>query len=616
MTNPIELFGELRDTYLRYLDSPFDLRYQPLVDERRAMLDRDGRLYRAPLLEPSPPYVSSDQTFSAAASSLLTGIWQASDIADLAAFAGQGLFSAALDLHLHQYQSLEAVTRDQTDIVVTSGTGSGKTECFLLPLAAALIKESTRWPACPPPPPTLDWWNHPAPTGTRGRYHRRLAQRGHEGASRPAAMRALIMYPLNALAEDQLVRLRDGFDSPGARAWLDGNRDGHRFYFGRYTGRTPVAGDRSRRKEADLRQELISIHADAQAVAGNPDAARFFQDLTGAEMWSRWDMQDHPPDILMTNYSMLNIMLMRSVEAPIFSATRNWLESDERNIFHLVIDELHTYRGTPGTEVAYLLRVLLDRLGLNPDHRQLRIIASSASLSSDGAGLDYLEGFFGRSRSRFRIVPGQQRPIDSARAAGVSHHGAAFAALGTALRSSSLELTDVAAFEASVGAPPTPSGTSIRSRLGSALSYSGAVDALRQVCMDPACERVIPHQTAQIARALFPALPATDATASAEGLTLGTSAATTMRDEPLLPLRAHIMFRNIQGLWVCSNATCSAAPARSISCPVGALHYIPSPSCGCGSRVLELLYCEPCGEVFLGGYRGGNRQPQSMAPYA
>ena len=61
---------------------------------------------------------------------------------------------------------------------------------------------------------------------------------------------------------------------------------------------------------------------------------------------------------------MLNIMLMRSVEAPIFDATRAWLSADQRNLFHLVVDELHTYRGTPGAEVGYLLRVLLDRLGL------------------------------------------------------------------------------------------------------------------------------------------------------------------------------------------------------------------------------------------------------------
>lgn len=609
MPNPIELFGELRETYLRYLDSPFDLRYQPLVDERRAMLDRDGRLYRAPLLEPAPPYVSSDQAFGAAAASLLGGAWTASEISELATFVGQGLFPAARNLYLHQYQSVGAVARDRADIVVTSGTGSGKTECFLLPLATALIQESRRWAACPRAPATHDWWNHPAPPGTPGRYHRRVPQRGHEGASRPAAMRALIMYPLNALVEDQLARLRDGFDSPGARAWLDANRGGHRFYFGRYTRRTPVAGDRSRARESDLRHELISLQTDAQAVAGTPDAARFFQDLTGAEMWSRWDMQDQPPDILITNYSMLNIMLMRSVEAPIFDVTRNWLASDERNVFHLVVDELHTYRGTPGTEVAYLLRVLLDRLGLHPNHAQLRIIASSASLSNDTAGLDYLEGFFGRDRTRFRIIPGQQRPIDAALAAAASSHGPAFATLSTALRTGQLQLSHVQAFETAVGAPQPPSGSTFETRLGAALRHAGAVDALRQVCSDGTSTRVVPRQPSQIAQAVFPNLPSADAIAAAGGLVAAISAAKATPDGPLLPIRAHIMFRNVQGLWACTDAACAAAPARATHCPVGALHYVPSPACGCGARVLELLYCEPCGEVFLGGYRGSSGNP-------
>ena len=74
-------------------------------------------------------------------------------------------------------------------------------------------------------------------------------------------------------------------------------------------------------------------------------------------MWSRWDMQDHPPDILITNYSMLNIMLMRSIEANIFKQTSAWLAESPEHVFFLVVDELHTYRGTPGTEIAYLLRV-------------------------------------------------------------------------------------------------------------------------------------------------------------------------------------------------------------------------------------------------------------------
>src|SRR5262249_247938 len=127
-------------------------------------------------------------------------------------------------------------------------------------------------------------------------------------------------------------------------------------------------------------------------------------------MWSRWDMQDDPPDILITNYSMLNIMLMRSLEGTIFDQTRAWLRSDPtRHPFHLAVNELHTYRGTPGTEVGYLLRSLLHRLGLTPDSPQLRIIATSASMeASDPKSLEYLEQFFGRDRSSFRIIDGKR----------------------------------------------------------------------------------------------------------------------------------------------------------------------------------------------------------------
>ena len=59
--------------------------------------------------------------------------------------------------------------------------------------------------------------------------------------------------------------------------------------------------------------------------------------------------------LLVSNFSMLNVMLMRDLEEPIFEATREWLREDESNVFTLVIDELHSYRGTPGTEIAFLL---------------------------------------------------------------------------------------------------------------------------------------------------------------------------------------------------------------------------------------------------------------------
>ena len=131
-------------------------------------------------------------------------------------------------------------------------------------------------------------------------------------------------------------------------------------------------------------------------------------------MWSRWDMQDTPPDILITNYSMLNIMLMRSIESCIFDHTREWLASDSTRKFYLIIDELHAYRGTPGTEVAYILRLLLDRIGLNPNSDQLAILATSASVTNDSKSRAFLREFFGRDR--FEIITSQQRsPVAGAR---------------------------------------------------------------------------------------------------------------------------------------------------------------------------------------------------------
>ena len=70
-----------------------------------------------------------------------------------------------------------------------------------------------------------------------------------------------------------------------------------------------------------------------------------------------------------------------------FDATRSWLASDERHMLSLVIDELHLYRGTQGSEVAMIVRNLLGRLGLEPDSPQLRCLATSASLTDDTSWL-------------------------------------------------------------------------------------------------------------------------------------------------------------------------------------------------------------------------------------
>ncbi|MFD2423300.1 hypothetical protein ACFSUI_03305 [Ralstonia solanacearum] len=117
-------------------------------------------------------------------------------------------------------------------------------------------------------------------------------------------------------------------------------------------------------------------------------------------MVSRWDMQATPPDILITNISMLATMLVREVDAPIFDSTREWLRREDDAYFFLVLDELHLIRGSAGMEVVGLLRSLFSRLGLDrPENRhKLRILASSASLPDDGpdaaTSLKYLFDFF------------------------------------------------------------------------------------------------------------------------------------------------------------------------------------------------------------------------------
>ncbi|WP_445245290.1 DEAD/DEAH box helicase, partial [Microcoleus sp. OTE_8_concoct_300] len=401
MHDLVGAYQRLDRIYQLYIKSAFPLRYRALADERDRLLQQPGILSQPPLVEPVPIYPSSGMNLSAAANQL------PSEYHNLAQL-GQMIFDPGVQLYQHQLESLRKVLVNQRDLVVTTGTGSGKTECFLLPLLAQLAKESQTWEANSKTPNNHHWWNG---NGNR------VSQLAH--TPRPKALRALILYPLNALVEDQLRRLRKALEAPSVHQWLDKNRGGNRITFGRYTGQTPVSGIQKEESIKRLKNELREIEQQRQqlemAIQNNPSLLQDMPDfpyycprLDGGEMWSRWDMQESPPDILITNYSMLNIMMMRSIENNIFDETRNWLESDPNNQFFLIIDELHAYRGTPGTEVAYILRLLYSRLGLTPDSPQLRILTTTASLDQNQQGRDFLREFFGRDN--FAFITGQQIP--------------------------------------------------------------------------------------------------------------------------------------------------------------------------------------------------------------
>lgn len=490
----------IRHIYQQYVESAFPLRSEALAFERGDLLARSGGgggnngelpgiLGQEPLLEPITVYERSELTLTEASRQLPPGY------RDLE-FLGRELFppipgtTAYPRLYRHQVEALRRAIVDRSDIVVTTGTGSGKTECFLLPLLAQLAGESVGWAPQAAPDPSRHWYAGDGP---------RVPQ--WVPANDRHAIRAIVLYPLNALVEDQLRRLRKTLDSDAVRNWLDGYRGRNRILFGRYTGETPVSGRYMIRDDAGrlrvnenalrrLRMRLREMAAESAQIdrqlADNPQLSRdlryYFQQPEGGEMWSRWDMQATPPDILITNYSMLNIMLMRSLEWDMFEATRRWLANDPycrgqadrpQRRFFLIVDELHSYRGTPGTEVSYILRLLFERLGLYINSPQLGILTTTASIDESDESREYLREFFGRDRFGRPIDGRQELPTDTPRLM-MATYGPAFARFARAVQPDVLNANPLTAPQ-----PNDPAVSAAAPALADALGYTGTETAPR-----------------------------------------------------------------------------------------------------------------------------------------
>lgn len=552
-------FDRLREAYFRYYDTPFGLADERLQRERRALFDHDDGAYRIPLIELRPEYVTAPRTIS-------ESIAKCGAPGELAVFAAAGLIPTGLSLYLHQEDALTAGLTAGRNMVITAGTGSGKTESFMLPVLASLLEESRGWGGSPAS--IRPWWRSPGTVFES----QRADERG-----RAKAVRTLVLYPMNALVDDQLMRMRRALDSDAARAWLDANRLGHRFYFGRYTGATPVTGSRETPLALNrLRTVLRAIETRAMRAAqvaadtGNEDVRYFVPRLDGAEMRSRWDMVDAPPDVLVTNYSMLNVMLLREHDRDFFEDTRDWLAADRAHRFTLVVDELHMYRGTAGTEVAYLLRNLKHRLGLTQRPDQLRILAASASLKAE-TDRQYIEEFFGVDADSFEFIPGELAMPGSAPVGTTDD--------ATALRSSD------------------------RVTAAQLARDRGLTDTLRRAFVSRGGGKLITTSAkplGELAAAVFPDTSADIRDAALVAMLDGFAT----HPEPTDPkLRAHYFFRNIPGVWACTDPTCAEAPpSGGEPRTVGRLYPEPVTRCTCGARVLELLYCQNCGDIFLGGF--------------
>ncbi len=609
--NVIRAFDKVRDSYIDYVKTAFGTKYPGLEAERERLLRQPGTICQEPWIEPMPRFRTSGKKIRDLTAAELPGLNQDT------AMEFRNLVSCGLvgdyELYHHQVAMLGKVLAGE-HAVVTAGTGSGKTEAFLLPLFAYLVKESAAWPS---PGPKLanqdDWWQHRCWPKGRAKTKLdslRVPQRGNE--HREASVRGLILYPMNALVEDQMSRLRQALDSPAARSWFDQNRSGNRFYFGRYNSATPrpgyeyrATGNPDRAQINKLVATLKEVESAADAAAGharetgNPEVRYFFPRLDGAEMRSRWDMQDNPPDILITNFSMLSVMLMREADQGIFAKTRDWLERED-SVFHLIIDELHLHRGTTGTEVAYLLKLLLLRLGLAPDSPKLRVLGSSASLEPDNQeSLRFLSEFFGSKWSSSQIIPGYL--------ADVGHHEFGdplpthpFTAVAG---NSSLDTAAAAVkFLQSMGVAPTGPNAELEDILESA-DWQVSARSL-DACAEEGTTRAT--RLTDFGRILF------GPDCSAETVRKGTEGLLALRqlcgDSVRLPrFRLHWFFKNIEGLWACTQPGCGCGPdAMMGGRTTGRLYTNARILCDNpheAHRVMDLLYCEVCGTTMFGGSR-------------
>ena len=293
--DPLRTTDSIKEAYLRYLTTTFPLSNTVLAKQFQQQLSEKDHFVKGPFLEATPPFQASHSLNDLIDEGVLVDSFRE--------IQSKGL-PLDRELYIHQEQAIKKITTDRRNLVVATGTGSGKTESFLVPILNYLLR-----------------------------------QKEEKGRLTPG-VRALLLYPMNALANDQLKRLR---------VLLEHYPD---ITFGRYTGETKTG-----KREAE---EHFRRNYPAEPRIPN-------------ELLSREEMRSTPPHLLLTNYAMLEYLLLRPEDCDFFDGphAREW--------HFLVLDEAHTYNGAVGIEMAMLLRRLKDRVVSNRASH-LQCIATSATL--------------------------------------------------------------------------------------------------------------------------------------------------------------------------------------------------------------------------------------------
>lgn len=522
----------LESSIRRYLKSalPVSRNYPKLREEIEQLLNQTGLLLKGPFIEALPDFQKggSLESLATGENPLLH-----EDFAQLP----ENEFTRPL--HRHQAEALQEIVGEHHNIVVATGTGSGKTECFLYPILDDLLKESP------------------------------------EQRRRPG-VRALLVYPLNALANDQLYkRIVPLFVGRFASAGIK---------VGRFTGLT--------------RDDVNRNNAEQDVLTSDPS----LRDLFGSSIPPNWqltrqEMLAHPPHILITNYSMLEHLLLFPKNASLFR---------QAMLRFLVLDEVHTYAGAQASEVALLLRKLRRRLGLEPE--QVRCIGTSASLAqreeAETAIRRFASDLFGAPFTR--VVRGERQKhalLLTKPAEKFSLPPTAWAALGVELSSPDLSDEQVVSpwnFAVDNLELSDALKTSLKLVAGKAVEPALAHIFAQAVEMRAASDALAGAESmpfAELAKRIF----GSEGEASEAGLaglvSIGIRARLRPEEFSLLPARYHFFTNGID------NITVRLAPGtEGFAEPRFGNHFVEN-----GHNLYRLLVCRKCGQPYVEGFQEGTQ---------
>lgn len=312
--DPILLQEDLQERMRRYLLTtlPIHRRFPKLREEASRELSKSAALIQGPFLEALPDFPKGKSL-----EQLVDGGMLHPGFAQL----DPDVFTRPL--HIHQEEAIKRIVGKQENIVVSTGTGSGKTECFFFPMLDSLLKADIK---------------------------------GKPG------IRAILVYPLNALANDQLYQRLVPV--------LAHQLKDYGLTVGRYTGQTAIGREREWFEQQYLAEPRFK--------------EMFGEKVPNNWLLSRREMLENPPHVLVTNYAMLEHLLLLPKNADLFR---------HADLRFLVLDEVHTYAGAQATEVSLLLRKLRNRYAPTSD---VRCIGTSASLGDSPEAKEKVIEFAGR----------------------------------------------------------------------------------------------------------------------------------------------------------------------------------------------------------------------------